>query len=191
EMIPEHERILQYYKGYHNALTFTCRLPPEVLVNIFSEGLSHELPKDKVVGLGRVQFLKTISRICSHWRNVALSAPGLWTLIPITNALWTEAAIQRSQQAPLTVFYYTLPIDREKNTIFREVLASHSHRINQISIAGGYFGASELLASLEWPIPMLERLEIRFLLNGAGISSRTNFSQASLGSAIWHWRIVW
>ena len=66
-------------KSRRNELSPISRLPAEILCNIFS------LIEDNIFSSGRSPKSWTnFSRVSQHWRSTALSAPELWSKIPLS-----------------------------------------------------------------------------------------------------------
>ncbi|KAI0245772.1 hypothetical protein BJV78DRAFT_1105379, partial [Lactifluus subvellereus] len=72
-----------------NRFSLIGRLPPEILYGLFPSG-----PTRTQIKLGWI----TITHVCSHWRQVALSGPTLWrTIIFHLGAEWAEEMLARSK----------------------------------------------------------------------------------------------
>ncbi|KAG6896693.1 hypothetical protein C0992_006631 [Termitomyces sp. T32_za158] len=151
----------------------SCRIPPELLSAIFSE-VAHENRK-----IGHKDWIKSITHVCSHWREVALNDPKLWANISLENAPWAEEMLRRSDPEFLTI-RYDGPMKATKHArctrslkILSEILRLHLPRIKSLVLDSctdfGLFlrpdsTASEsidILSLLNQPAPMMERLEVR------------------------------
>ncbi|KAI0002597.1 hypothetical protein BJV74DRAFT_759338, partial [Russula compacta] len=87
-------------------------LPPEILSCIFSfHAINQPVAKDPIyyfdsfpstptqVKLGWI----TVTHVCRHWRQVALSNPNLWrTIVFDLGAEWAEEMLTRSKAAPIS-----------------------------------------------------------------------------------------
>ncbi|KAG6910756.1 hypothetical protein DXG01_008288 [Tephrocybe rancida] len=207
EQIIAHKSIIRYYHERHNALTVTCRIPPEILATIFGEvakyaqNASSSYEKKYTVKGAKITWIPKVSHVCSHWRAVALSAFDLWTNIPIGNPSWATEMIQRSKAAPLTIAYRGVVYPRHASTVesthtlLKNTLRSHLSRVKNLALeirsdyGGGNQGATrklfaELLTILEQPAPMLERFEIRKPLSSTETDASGPRSKASLINAI-------
>ncbi|KAF5333179.1 hypothetical protein D9611_002801 [Ephemerocybe angulata] len=97
-------------KSCHNAVTLTCRLPPEILSRIFIDLASMGISAWYAVGANKrprkvsVSWLR-VTFVCRHWRSVALQCPSLWSNLVFSNANLAEAMLTRSKGAPLTIWY--------------------------------------------------------------------------------------
>ncbi|KAG6826873.1 hypothetical protein H0H92_014077 [Tricholoma furcatifolium] len=133
EQIRAHESIIRYYKKRQNALTVTCRIPPEVLACIFGQ-----VVEDAVGGnpsaYNFICWIKTVSHICSHWREVALSTPSLWSTILVEYyPTWTSEMLKRSKTAPLSVINLG-SVSKTAYPILLHTLASHLPRIQDLVV---------------------------------------------------------
>ncbi|KAG9311575.1 hypothetical protein JVU11DRAFT_7783 [Chiua virens] len=92
----------------HQALTSPAlRIPPEVLGEVFY----HCLPKTPYITPRDVECPMVLTRVCRHWRAVALSTPHLWSSfsIPLQKTACEEyrngceAWLARAKSIPLTI----------------------------------------------------------------------------------------
>jgi len=94
--ISQHEKRIQELKTRRNTFAPISCLPPEVLCRIFL------LVRDSTADWKPLLWIK-ITHTSQYWRNVALTCPSLWTLLPPRNARWTEEMLKRSKMASLIV----------------------------------------------------------------------------------------
>ena len=100
---PLEERI-RVLKSRRNELSPISRLPVEILCKIFSfivdnfNGLFHS---DL-----RPESWTNFSHVSQHWRSSALSAPELWTNIPLSWPRWAEEMLIRSKMVTLTIRFF-------------------------------------------------------------------------------------
>ncbi|TFK65542.1 hypothetical protein BDN72DRAFT_962457 [Pluteus cervinus] len=92
--------ILQHFvrklRVARNALLPIHRLPPEILLSIFSlVGRRWEMHAGR-------SMLK-ITWVSHYWRELALGSPTLWTVITNSNLNWAEEWLARSGSAPLSI----------------------------------------------------------------------------------------
>jgi hypothetical protein len=93
------EENVRALKSRRKELSPISRLPVEILCNIFS--LTEEI---SIHGIGRSPKSWTnFSQVSRHWRSSALSAPGLWTNIPLSYPRWAQEMLIRSKMAKLTI----------------------------------------------------------------------------------------
>ncbi|EIW79405.1 hypothetical protein CONPUDRAFT_167159 [Coniophora puteana RWD-64-598 SS2] len=100
-------------KTRRNALSRICVVPPEILSLVFlyyvDSASDHHIPFHT-----HKFWIRAISHICRHWREVALSSPALWTRFADYHCLpFTEEMLKRSGSSPLDV---TLMIDTDGHT---------------------------------------------------------------------------
>jgi len=112
------------------------RLPPEILVHIFSFVQNH-------AGGPSFPFPKScnkwveVTHVCQHWRTTALSFPRLWNQIHVSSPFNHRLAItnvSRSAQSPLDV-YYTIaapPLPDKPNIL--SLVAEQMHRLRELHI---------------------------------------------------------
>ncbi|KAG6828081.1 hypothetical protein H0H92_009309 [Tricholoma furcatifolium] len=169
EQIEAHEAIIRYYKRRQNALTATCRVPPEILARIFGNLVDDSRPYPIVFSPSSILSIKAASRVCSHWREVALATPGVWSTIPVFPPTWALEMLQRSKNVPLTVISLE-NISLKEYHVLRQALTSHLPRIKALILSHVYprdrIGVS--LAEIEeffqlldqHPAPILEWLDL-------------------------------
>ncbi|KAG6810306.1 hypothetical protein H0H92_012483 [Tricholoma furcatifolium] len=103
EQIRTHSSIIRYYKNRQNALTRTCRIPSEVLACMFRQ-IACDAAAGADTNTYSIHWIKSISHICSHWREVALSTPTLWSTINVDHSpTWAFEMLRRSKDAPLAL----------------------------------------------------------------------------------------
>jgi len=119
-----------------NASVPVNRLPPEILAHIFSfvqlhsQGPSFRLPKY------HNKWMK-VTRVCQHWRTVALSFPYLWSHVHVRKPLDRKIAmknVERSAQSPLNVYCTIVapPLADEVNIL--SLVAEQMHRLQELHI---------------------------------------------------------
>ena len=104
EVIHRQVTFLSELRVTRNFLLPVFRLPPETLSIIFSHGARDYYESDSG---GRVTpcipTWVNVSYVCSHWRNIALNCPTLWTYHFSTSRRWTEELLLRSKEASLKI----------------------------------------------------------------------------------------
>ncbi|KAG6908162.1 hypothetical protein DXG01_005861 [Tephrocybe rancida] len=168
EQIKTHESIIRYYKKHHNALTDTCRIPPEILAVIFGEV---------------VRLAQEINRHNPWDHGIQISWVGnLWSDIPIDYPDWVRETVQRSKMTPLTISYRTThpsafartTSNSISSSFMKEILSTHLSRIRSITLGSTHYAISvvqhtellEILALLDQPAPALEHLKASPSLDG-------------------------
>ncbi|KAI8971147.1 hypothetical protein BD414DRAFT_531780 [Trametes punicea] len=144
-----------------NAYSCISKLPPEILIRIFSM-VPDTLPSSGTWGSSarRTYDLVPLTHVCRRWRAIALHASSLWTTICETtythNA--SKAFWARARQSPLTI-YVDRPYPTEALTA---LLATDGEAIAELNLHGledlsPTRIVSELLA---FPAPCLERVVV-------------------------------
>ncbi|KAG6879492.1 hypothetical protein C0992_002102 [Termitomyces sp. T32_za158] len=181
-----YEKIIRYYNRCRNALNFTCRIPPEILGAIFSEVVqcteSEATSSDDIANVGHIDWIQSVTHVCSHWREVALKIPNLWSNIPLNNRPWAEEMVRRSDPVPLTIGYkgpMSVTNNEHVHRSFKtltEIIRFHLPRIKSLTLysrsitdlfpSDHYWTSSEsisIFSLLNQPVPMMERLEVQLL----------------------------
>jgi hypothetical protein len=100
-------------------------LPNELLARLFQAG-THDWAASSLAA-STLPFPVLICGVCKHWREVAMTCPGLWSTIHVpicsssTPPAWVQAWIDRSKSVPLTI---TLDIPLYSNGITQVALLS-------------------------------------------------------------------
>lgn len=136
------------------------RLPDEVLSTIFIFGLEQEAISAVQMEEGHeyvfqtpgsLAFLKTISRICRRWRNVALDTGTLWTSIDVSCFVPIErinAFSQRSKLCPLKIHFEFHPDQNEHLDKVIVWLQTHAPRCTTLSLTVSKYALDRILQSL-------------------------------------------
>ena len=90
------EESIRTLKSRRNELSPIYRLPAEVLCIIFS--FTEDLSRSR-----SPKSWTNFSQVSQHWRSSALSAPELWTNIPVLYPRWAQEMLIRSKKAILTI----------------------------------------------------------------------------------------
>ncbi|KAK7453572.1 hypothetical protein VKT23_011849 [Stygiomarasmius scandens] len=95
--------------GLSNAIPSLCTLPGDILGEIFLR-CTPVSDAETAWQLSHSKMIFGLSRVCSLWRQVALSHPRLWSYISVDMCLLNEKIysmimlhLQRSKEAPLTL----------------------------------------------------------------------------------------
>jgi hypothetical protein len=147
------------FRNAHNGLLSSIRkLPMELLSEVFLNVLECERPQK-----GVLYEAFALGAVCSHWRTVALSTPGLWCKIFVnvfegnadSKADMVQTWIERSAQYPLSI---TLNSDEENSShSVIDLIVNHCHRLRffDVSLTHTTF---RCLAPLKSRLPMLQTL---------------------------------
>ncbi|KAG6827228.1 hypothetical protein H0H92_012710, partial [Tricholoma furcatifolium] len=155
ERIEAHQAIIRYYKRHLNALTITCRVPPEVLACIFTKIIEN-------VVVTNHKWIRQISHVCVYWRRVALSTPRLWSTVVLGSGKDRALAmLHRSKESPLSVMLPKIWLSEDQYLVVKEALTLHLSRIRDLSLHTRCRAqdSRELLESLDSHDPLkIERL---------------------------------
>lgn len=91
-------KTLLHLRVLRNSRGLARRLPPELLIHIFSEVVLASDPPSS-------NNLVAATHVCRYWRAIALDSPTLWTAITGINASRLETFVQRSQDALLDIHF--------------------------------------------------------------------------------------
>ncbi|KAG6825624.1 hypothetical protein H0H92_003039 [Tricholoma furcatifolium] len=134
EQIKAHESIIRYYKKRQNALTVTCQIPVEVLARVFSYVVEDAVGDNAKTYTKKTDWMSTVSHICSHWREVALSTPSLWSTIDLGyDPAWALEMLQRSKNSPLSVINVG-DVFKTAFPVLVHILDSHLPRIKELLV---------------------------------------------------------
>jgi hypothetical protein len=135
-------------------------LPPELLSEVFLNVFASDGPQ------GILFRAFALSTVCSYWRNVALSTPGLWCQIyanidegdPDSIADMVQTWIERSGQYPLSISLESHHKENSPQSVI-DMIVNHSHqlRLFDVSLRPSVF---QLLAPLKSRLPMLQTLRL-------------------------------
>lgn len=111
-------------------------LLPELLSDIFLRASASNLPKGFTLSRpSEWSRAVVLSRVCSYWREVALSTPVLWSYFSICTPLkrtLLEELLRRSQGVPLSLRYSVASMEEEEAlAILRPAL----HRIRTLRVS--------------------------------------------------------
>ena len=90
------EESIRALKSRRNDLSPISRLPVEILCNIFKFSLTESWTM-------KPESWTNFSQVSQQWRTSALSAPELWTNIPLNYPRWAREMLIRSKMAKLTI----------------------------------------------------------------------------------------
>ncbi|KAH9052534.1 hypothetical protein EDB87DRAFT_501912 [Lactarius vividus] len=166
-----------------NKLTRTCRIPPELLGQIFlhyqhtSLGLCIlENEKSKYSALYRTAlwWVPAVAHVCHHWRTVAFQIPQLWSNIALhLGRACAQRMLTLSRATPITVAlsdphpceasikpvsWGRLPKPGPPKLDPHEVLAEHLFHIRELELGACSCTARRWVSLLQTPAPHLETL---------------------------------
>ncbi|TFK60347.1 hypothetical protein BDN72DRAFT_850586 [Pluteus cervinus] len=157
---------IQKLQVARNAYLPISSLPNEVLSNIFL--ICRRKPYSDRPD---IRVLLTLTWVCHHWRDVALSDSSLWTYIGGENFLWAAECLSRSKEAPLEVIF-----DGPCTSDVRTLLLFQLHRFKRLEVDYGSDqnvpGAIDAFSNaLKHPAPMLESLSLHHISISTILSS--------------------
>ncbi|KAF8138777.1 hypothetical protein EV363DRAFT_545421 [Boletus edulis] len=147
---------------------FIYRLPAETLEAIFFHCASDYHGEDTGYPIPAAPSWVNVSYVSSHWRNVALNCPVLWTYLFVTSRPWTEELLARSKQAPLKVKAHLHSQDTKLRAVcFVEQVMDHLERIQELHLR---FSTSyhPILSKLSSRAPCLQSLVVVSLVDRYG-----------------------
>ncbi|KAI0329158.1 hypothetical protein GY45DRAFT_1325413 [Cubamyces sp. BRFM 1775] len=152
-----HQALLQI-RMQLNLLSPIGQLPPEILIRCFEYLLPYVPPDLYEHHESPYKFpihpLIGITHVCKRWRDVALSAPTLWTCIDDANVAQLEEFLTRSQDVPINV---NIHLKSSSRTAL--MLSTHGSRMKRLHLAihpDPYF----IPPLLQFEAPLLECLTI-------------------------------
>jgi hypothetical protein len=183
----------------HNSLTRSCRLPPEILGQIFvhyqESSSSFSFPSRK----GRENYsplcktvlwwVPAVAHVCRHWRTVALRYPRLWSNIAFhLGRTWALRMLTLSKAVPITtamsdphpcrasirpLSWGRLPKPGPPKLDPLEVLAKHLFHIRELELGACACTSRRWVSLLEATAPLLETLWLRINLHRSGLLPNT------------------
>ena len=152
ESIRSLEDSIRALKSRRNELSPISRLPAEILCNIFSLRIlcSPDSPESW-----------NFSQVSHRWRSLALSAPELWTNIPLSYPRWTREMLIRSKMAKLTIRSAIFIMDLKSIETIRSCLYE-MNRVEAIDITCRIpeLALEEIFRDLPKSAPQLRTLRI-------------------------------
>ncbi|KAJ7062737.1 hypothetical protein C8F01DRAFT_1135074 [Mycena amicta] len=154
------------------------RVPPEVLgeiVYFFGTSRAGWNEHMELANVGKKALL-TLAMVCSHWYNVVMHTPALWSEVEVHGRYWNldslvhfralKRVLERSAQHPLAVI---LDLDSGSSyvpTLLQRLLGEHYTRIQSMDLAidGGPL-ADRFLDNIFAKTPNLRHVALNFLLN--------------------------
>jgi hypothetical protein len=135
------------------AATDINALPVEILAHVFT--FCTDRPRNKSFPLNSSPAWLPITRVCRHWRTVALSHPPLWTSItPELSFRWIKIFVERSRTMlmdfDIHIFLYREPNYSKDITL----LLSDFTRIRSLRFTGTHHSVFPILDSLCTSLPI-------------------------------------
>jgi hypothetical protein len=161
------EESIRALKLRRNALVPFSRLPPEVIVAIFSFLRLPVLSTDPLIGekteSDPLAWLR-VTHVCHRWREIALNQPLFWSHLDFTTVTSAGAAeiLTRAKKAPIYL-KARAPNGHWDDDRFRAFETELQHRVSQIfrlGISARTLDLRNILQGLTSPAPMLEYLSL-------------------------------
>ncbi|KAH9064387.1 hypothetical protein EDB87DRAFT_1321589 [Lactarius vividus] len=177
--------VLRAVGSRRNALTLTCRIPTEILVEIFlhyQRSYYHfDVPKGDQerhsdlhgTSLG---WVPAVAHVCRHWRTVAHEHPRLWSNVVLhLGRAWAQRTLALSKAAPIVVSLSNpipcvttipnaaslLPPPLRPALDPFDVLVDHLYHVRELELHACACSAPPRVSLLEMPAPFLEELWLR------------------------------
>ncbi|KAF6756824.1 hypothetical protein DFP72DRAFT_892414 [Ephemerocybe angulata] len=125
---------IQAREGEVNRMLPVNLLPPEILSTILVSFVSEtrRSTDNSRTALGMMEPWLTVTRVCRHWRDVAMKCGRLWSNLSFSSLTFTQLMLERSLQAPLSISIYL-----KENHKFLDILTtalSQSRRLRSVDI---------------------------------------------------------
>ncbi|KAJ3507379.1 hypothetical protein NMY22_g16951 [Coprinellus aureogranulatus] len=189
--IQELESEIQSLKTCHNAATFTCRLPVEILSSVFL--LVQAFDEESRTEEGNYTWTRT-SHVCRHWRLTAIGCAILWTSLDFSRSTeFLERSLERSSNAPLSIYCREGSSSSDPCILARALAEVNRIRSLKITVKSAdqtwfdaYQGSSltSLLATWTETALLLEHLDLKSYLREADMLP-PNFLAAGAPKLSW------
>jgi hypothetical protein len=146
--------IIYTLRRERNAKSGINTLPPELLARIFclaqTEGVDY-------LYWNRPSILRYyfFTHVCSHWRQIAVSTPSLWSNITFIHKHWTYEMLARAKAVPLSI---SVGIVHQKELI-KAILACMG-RIRDLRLSVQSWKSDSCFDSFFLSAPLLQTLDI-------------------------------
>ncbi|EIM84254.1 uncharacterized protein STEHIDRAFT_158941 [Stereum hirsutum FP-91666 SS1] len=153
-----------------NALTTSCRVPPEILALCFLHLASRDIPyrAPKQISAmssatkANIAWIKVL-QVCTHWRQVALSQPSLWTRIAFClGPRWADEMASNAKAAPLIIEEMTGNSTPQTVQCIDKIIGDHISHIKRIALVNGTTSLTGVV-NRETAAPLLESLDLNAL----------------------------
>lgn len=132
-----------------NTIRPISRLPPEILLEIFSLVVAEWQPEllwdhQRVsAAFGTPIHIPSytwllIAHVCRYWRDIAVQSPKLWTTVIINQSGFLSTVLVWSQSLPISLYLYIqrghVDYSDEEQLQIRDLLSPHLHRVTRLQI---------------------------------------------------------
>ncbi|KAH9847765.1 hypothetical protein C2E23DRAFT_847336 [Lenzites betulinus] len=115
-----------------NATLTICRLPPEIILEIFTQYSAENCPgldDTRVYASAEWTKLRLVFR---YWNAVACATPGLWRQIDVYRcSSWLALCLERSRNTTLDVSFFSFEFPLE---IVEAMFSLHGHRLRRLEV---------------------------------------------------------
>ncbi|KZT06112.1 uncharacterized protein LAESUDRAFT_714485 [Laetiporus sulphureus 93-53] len=155
--IATYQQELQKLNSHRTA----CRLPVEILMNIFEEiRFTTQTLEDSPFRDTNPYKWIVVTHVCSLWRNVALRSPALWRHVYVMESVeWMTEVFSRSKDLPLVVVVQYSPYSTEPCQTLATVLQKMS-RICDLRICAPADVLKNIAQLMNGPAPLLRDVSI-------------------------------
>ncbi|KAI9449012.1 hypothetical protein BJY52DRAFT_1228020 [Lactarius psammicola] len=178
--------VLRAVGSRRNALTLTCRIPTEILVEIFLhyqrsyfalDILVEDKEKHSTLYGTSLGWVPAVAHVCRHWRTVAHEHPRLWSEVVLhMGRAWAQRMLALSKASPIVVSLTNpipceaimtangmglLPRPRRPALDPLDVLVDHLFHIKDLEFCACACVAPPWVCLLETAAPFLEELWLR------------------------------
>ena len=147
------------------------KLPTELLVEIFHHARTHSILDAYEA---KYPYPIALAQVCRHWRNVALSAPTLWTDIRVMNSDTEETRnaphiyLERSKTCPIFLTWFSNPDQSHNNIrgVINDLIIPGAERWQRITLLteDNETADASLTAMESLDFPFLQDVEISCML---------------------------
>ncbi|KAJ7502549.1 hypothetical protein B0H11DRAFT_642517 [Mycena galericulata] len=122
ELSAERSKIKQYIDSHKALISHPRRLPADIVREIFTACL----PADRNAVLSAQEAPLILCRICSAWRNIALTTPTLWASLHIpVDFVWAEKRVREPAVAQWLQLSGACPVSLSVATVGRDHWSIH------------------------------------------------------------------
>ncbi|KAF7794538.1 hypothetical protein EIP86_005672 [Pleurotus ostreatoroseus] len=161
--IQEHQCLLTKPTTPSRELVPIERLPPEILLQIFSFSVHQE--DDEQLGLALVRRPFTLSHVCQQWRSLSLTASDLWTSLVFNSPSAVNIFVARSKERPVDIIHVAdARIEPSSTAELYRPLVTTRKRWHDVFWEGSYERMRSLLLVLNYDktnFPHLHTLDLR------------------------------
>ncbi|KAH9847763.1 hypothetical protein C2E23DRAFT_889703 [Lenzites betulinus] len=115
-----------------NATLTICRLPPEIILEIFAQFSAENRPRSDDTRVSASVGWTKLRLVSRYWNAVACATPGLWRQIDVHQcSSWLALCLERSQNATLDVSFFASDFPLE---MVEAMFSLHGHRLRSFAV---------------------------------------------------------